>query len=56
MKIRFEIKNTYEVDVDKDDYCDAIDYVSYNAYDIVESGEAKFVKANICSVTEAYEA
>lgn len=50
MKLNFEIKNIYEIDVDEDDYCEMVDYVSYNAYDLVENGDAKLVEKSIVSV------
>lgn len=54
MKIKFDIKTTYEVDVGcVDDYTEAIDYVTYNAYELVENGEAKSIGESIGDVTEA---
>lgn len=54
MKIRFDIKSTYEIDVGcVDDYTEAIDYVTYNAYELVANGEAKIIGESIGDVTKA---
>ena len=50
-KIQFEIKHTYEVEVPDDmEYSEAIDYVSYNGYELVANGEATETNESIGDV------